>query len=67
MKAKQIAELTLPELKEKLEIESEGFRKMKLTHAVSTLESPIQLRTKRRLIARLQSELVKRNKAQTTK
>ncbi len=61
MKAKEIADLKTAELKEKLEIEVEGLQKMKHTHAISTLENPIQLRARRRTVARLQTELNKRN------
>jgi large subunit ribosomal protein L29 len=62
MKPKDIAELTTPELKEKLDIENENLQKMRLNHAVSTLENPIQLRFKRKLVARLHTELKKRSK-----
>ena len=61
MKAKEIADLTTAEVKEKLDIEVQGLQKMKHTHAVSTLENPIQLRDKRKLVARLHTELKKRN------
>ncbi len=61
MKAKEIADLTTAEVKEKLDIEVQGLQKMKHTHAVSTLENPIQIRDKRKLVARLHTELKKRN------
>ncbi len=60
MKAKEIADLTTDEIKEKIGIESEAFNKMRLNHAVAAFENPIQLRHKRREIARLKTELRKR-------
>lgn len=60
MKAKEIADLTTSEVKEKLEIESENYNKMRMNHAVSALENPIQIKMKRREIARLKTEMRKR-------
>ena len=63
MKAKEIADLTTEEVKEKIDIELENFNKMRLNHAVAAFENPIQLRLKRREIARLKTELRKRELA----
>jgi large subunit ribosomal protein L29 len=60
MKQSEINELTLDELKDKLLVESEAFDKMRMTHAISTLENPIQIRLKRKNVARLKTELRKR-------
>jgi large subunit ribosomal protein L29 len=60
MKTAEIVELTLDELNDKLGVETENYTKLRMTHAVSSLENPIQLREKRRLIARLKTELKKR-------
>lgn len=60
MKAKEIADLTTSEVKEKLEIELENYNKMRMNHAVSALENPIQIKMKRREIARLKTEMRKR-------
>jgi large subunit ribosomal protein L29 len=67
MKAKEIADLTTPEVKEKIEIELENFNKLRLNHAVASLENPVQLRLKRKIIARLYTELGKRNRAEVSK
>ena len=64
MKAKEIAELSTAELHEKLGIEEENFLKLRLNHAVSDVENPMLLRTKRRTIARLKTELHKRELVQ---
>lgn len=60
MKAKDIKDLTTDEVKEKIEIELENYNKMRLNHAVSALENPVQLRLKRKVIARLNTEMRKR-------
>ncbi len=60
MKAKEIADLTTSEVKEKIDIELEGYNKMRLNHEVSALENPVQLRMKRKDIARLKTEMRKR-------
>ena len=60
MKAKEIADLTTSEVKEKIEIESESYNKMRMNHAVSALENPIQIKMKRKEIARLKTEMRKR-------
>lgn len=60
MKAKEIIDLTTEEVTEKIELELEAYNKLKLTHTVATLENPLQLRYKRKNIARLKTELRKR-------
>lgn len=64
MKAKLIADLTTAEVAEKLEIELESYNKMKLNHAVTPLENPVELRLKRKFIARLKTDLRKREMAE---
>jgi large subunit ribosomal protein L29 len=55
-----IKELTTDEILGKLEDESAEISKLKMTHAVSQLENPMVIRQKRRTIARLKTELRKR-------
>lgn len=50
-------ELSLEDLKEKLEEMSAQNENLVLTHAVSQLENPIQIREGRRTIARLKTEI----------
>ncbi|MBQ3690515.1 MAG: 50S ribosomal protein L29 [Bacteroidales bacterium] len=54
---KEIKELTTAELEEKLNAAVLDYTKMKLNHAITPLESPIQIRDKRKYIARLRCEL----------
>ena len=60
MKQKEITILTDDELNDKLGAFQKNLHDMKLTHAVSPLENPLQIRNIRRTIARLQTELLKR-------
>jgi large subunit ribosomal protein L29 len=57
MKTKEMKELSLEDLKEKLDEMSAQNEKLVLTHAVSQLENPIQIREGRRTIARLKTEI----------
>ena len=60
MKTSEIKDLTTEEIKEKIETEKAALTKMKMNHAVSPLENPMLIRTTRRNIARLMTELSKR-------
>lgn len=52
--------MTLDELQDKLAQMQKSYEEAKFTHALSNLENPLQLRTQRRVIARLQTELNRR-------
>ena len=60
MKQKEITILTDDEVNDKLGAFQKNLHDMKLTHAVSPLENPLQIRNIRRTIARLKTELLKR-------
>ena len=60
MKQSEILELTDQELKDKLKSTEEEFAQLKLQHSISQLENPMRIRTMRKLIARLQTNLRKR-------
>lgn len=61
MKQSEIKELSTAELREKLSETKKAYSDLKLTHAISPLENPIQLRSVRRSVARLATELTKRD------
>ena len=61
MKQKEIVILTDDELSDKLDVFQKNLHDLKLTHVVSPVENPLQIRNLRRVIARLKTELVKRN------
>ena len=60
MKTSEIKDLTTEEIREKIETEKAALTKMKMNHAVSPLENPMLIRTTRRNISRLMTELRKR-------
>tara|TARA_B100001109_G_scaffold173789_1_gene142035 strand:- start:819 stop:1010 length:192 start_codon:yes stop_codon:yes gene_type:complete len=60
MKQKEITILTDDELNDKLGAFQKNLHDMKLTHAVSPVENPLQIRNLRRTIARLKTEIFKR-------
>lgn len=57
MKASEIKELSIADLKEKIEDMTEQQGKLLLTHSVSPLENPLVIRENRRTIARLKTAL----------
>jgi large subunit ribosomal protein L29 len=60
MKQQEITKLSVEDVKKKIADFSEQLTKMKLTHRVAPIENPIQIRKVRKTIARLQTELTKR-------
>jgi len=60
MKNSEIIELSTGELTERIVDERTTLTRMRMNHAVSPLENPLKLRESRRLIARLKTELSKR-------
>lgn len=68
MKAKEVKQLSVSDLKEKFAQEKENLGKMKFNHAISPLDSPIRIREVRKTVARLATELREReNKEKATK
>lgn len=62
MKQQEISKLSVEELKTRLANSTEALTKMKIGHTVTPIENPIQIRHTRRTIARLKTELSKREK-----
>ncbi len=60
MKQSEIKEASTAELQEKLAELNKAQTDLKIAHAISPLENPIQLRGHRRSIARIATELTKR-------
>ncbi len=61
MKNSEIIELTTKEIVERIDTEKNLLTKMKLNHAISPLDNPNKIKEGRRDIARLKTELHKRN------
>ena len=60
MKQSEIKELSVEELREKLTELNKQHEDLKMAHAVTPLENPMQIRSTRRTVARLATELTKR-------
>ena len=57
MKQSVISEMSTSELRERLDEEKKQLRKLKMNHAVSPLENPIKIKTYRKTVARILTEL----------
>ncbi len=60
MKPGVIREMTTSDLEERLEEEKKHLTKLRLNHAVSPLENPMKIPAYRKIIARIKTELKKR-------
>lgn len=60
MKQSEINKASTAELQEALAETRKAYTDLKMAHTVSPLENPMQLRTHRRAIARIATELTKR-------
>ncbi|MCK9611753.1 MAG: 50S ribosomal protein L29 [Bacteroidales bacterium] len=61
MKQQVITELSTPELLERLVEEKKQLLKLKMNHAISPLENPMKIKDYQKTIARMLTELKKRN------
>ena len=66
MKQSIVKDLTTDEIRDRITEEQSNYARLQMSHAVSPHDSPIKMRTTRRLIARLKTELVKRTSATAT-
>ncbi|MFP4024332.1 MAG: 50S ribosomal protein L29 [Thiohalospira sp.] len=60
MKNSEIRELTTKEIEERIDTEKSMLARLKLNHAVSPLDNPLKIKQTRKNIARLMTELRKR-------
>lgn len=61
MKQEEISQLSIEDLKDRLISSTEQMEKLIMTHKVSYLENPLQIRNIRKTVARLNTELTKRS------
>lgn len=57
LKAKEIRELGLEEVRKRIDEEEDQLRRLHFQHAIAQIENPTLLRRKRRLVARLKTIL----------
>ncbi|MEP0264493.1 50S ribosomal protein L29 [Dokdonia sp.] len=60
MKQSEVKGLSAAELQEELGKAKRSYADLKMAHTISPLENPIQLRSLRRTVARIATELTKR-------
>ncbi|WP_242926691.1 50S ribosomal protein L29 [Pontibacter vulgaris] len=60
MKNSEIKALSLEELKEKLNTENSNMQNLRFAHAISPLENPMKIRETKKAIARLNTEIRRR-------
>jgi large subunit ribosomal protein L29 len=63
MKQQEITKLSDADLKSRIDVFEEKLSKMRISHKVTPLENPIQIRSVRKTVARLKTELCKRVQA----
>lgn len=61
MKQSEIIQLSTAELQDKLSETKKSYADLKMAHVISPLENPIQLKHLRRSVARMATELTKRD------
>lgn len=67
MKQSEVKQLSTQDLHDRIFEEKRELNRLNMTHAVSPLENPMVLRAKRRTIARLMSEITRREREEINK
>jgi large subunit ribosomal protein L29 len=57
MKNSEIKALTVAELNDKIASEREALRKIQFAHQIAAVENPMKIKSNRKLVARLKTEL----------
>lgn len=65
MKAKEVRDLSIEEIEQRIHDEERDLDTLGFQHAVANLEDPMVLRRKRREVARLKTILKQKHSAQT--
>ncbi|OJU78809.1 MAG: 50S ribosomal protein L29 [Bacteroidetes bacterium 47-18] len=61
-KGEQISSLSVEQLKDQINEQSENLKRMKFSHSINPIENPMTIRSVRRQIARLKTELTQKSK-----
>jgi large subunit ribosomal protein L29 len=64
MKKEEIKELSIQELRDRIEVAEKAYRELKVTHAISPIDNPAKITFDRREIARLKTVLRQKEMAQ---
>lgn len=60
MKQSEVKNLSVADLQQKLAEAKKTYTDLKMAHALSPIQNPLQIRTVRRTVARLATEIAKR-------
>ena len=60
MKIKEVRELSVKEIEERIDAEIMSLEQKKINHSISPLDNPMQIKEQRKTIARLKTELRQR-------
>ncbi|TYP98045.1 LSU ribosomal protein L29P [Tenacibaculum adriaticum] len=60
MKQSEIKELSIADLQEKLGTLKKNYTDLKMAHAITPLENPLEIKSLRKTVARIATELTKR-------
>jgi len=66
MKKEEIKELSIKELRDRIEVAEKAYRELKVTHAISPIDNPAKITSDRREIARLKTVLRQKEMAEAT-
>ena len=61
MKQSEIKNLSIAELQERLSNTKKSYNDLRMAHAISPIENPLQIRSIRKSVARLATELTKKS------
>ncbi len=67
MKNSEVRELTTKEIEERVDAEKTVLLKLKMNHAVSPLDNPMKMKRTRKDVARMMTELRKRQLSENKK
>lgn len=62
MNYKDIASMSNEDLGQKYKVEKDMLSRLKFAHAISPIENPMKIRSSRKLVAQLSTEMTKRTK-----
>lgn len=60
MKNQEIIQMSTADLKDKINLEKDALNKLTTSHSISPIENPLRIKSSRKTIARLMTELNKR-------
>ena len=64
MKKEEIKELSIKELRDRIQVAEKAYRELKVTHAISPIDNPAKITFDRREIARLKTVLRQKEMAE---